>query len=162
MHGLRSSLPRDHYFTALSWIDDAKLAVVWMRREQNYSVVSLCSSERNWDCEKVTRSLVYCLRHISLLMQRSRLAARTSQEQVGSSLESPSTLPIFPSFPSATLRSCPRLLPLRAITTSRAKSARAGQTPQRRRITVRRSTRARNNASASTSSPQSRRLRLGK
>ncbi|RWS30556.1 prolyl endopeptidase FAP-like protein, partial [Leptotrombidium deliense] len=43
---------RDHYFTALSWIDTEKIAVVWMKREQNYSVVSLCNSEKGWVCEK--------------------------------------------------------------------------------------------------------------
>ncbi|RWS16469.1 prolyl endopeptidase FAP-like protein [Dinothrombium tinctorium] len=48
---------RDHYFTALSWIDKEKLAIVWMSREQNYSVVSLCSAEKNWICEKVPSHL---------------------------------------------------------------------------------------------------------
>ncbi|KAI1291876.1 Inactive dipeptidyl peptidase 10 [Halotydeus destructor] len=43
---------RDHYFAALSWMARTSLAVVWMRREQNYSVVSLCSSDRSWACEK--------------------------------------------------------------------------------------------------------------
>ncbi|XP_074594854.1 inactive dipeptidyl peptidase 10-like isoform X2 [Brevipalpus obovatus] len=45
-------LERDHYLTALSWIDDERLAAVWMRREQNYSVVSLCTAYNNWMCSK--------------------------------------------------------------------------------------------------------------
>ncbi|XP_015790556.1 inactive dipeptidyl peptidase 10-like [Tetranychus urticae] len=45
-------LEREYYFTALSWIDNQRLALIWMRREQNYSVVSLCSAQSDWICSK--------------------------------------------------------------------------------------------------------------
>ncbi|UYV66489.1 hypothetical protein LAZ67_4001855, partial [Cordylochernes scorpioides] len=43
----------DVYFTSVRWIDDDKLAVVWMRRNQNSSCLSFCSVNSNWVCEKV-------------------------------------------------------------------------------------------------------------
>ena len=49
---------RDHYFTAFSWIDEEKAAAIWMRREQNYSVLSLCSQDKAWQCERVS---LYCI-----------------------------------------------------------------------------------------------------
>jgi hypothetical protein len=44
---------RDHYLTAVSWIDDQSLVTVWMEREQNYAVISICSESNDWTCEKV-------------------------------------------------------------------------------------------------------------
>jgi hypothetical protein len=44
---------RDHYLTAVSWIDDERLATVWMQREQNYAVISICRESNDWTCEKV-------------------------------------------------------------------------------------------------------------
>ncbi|XP_045111880.1 inactive dipeptidyl peptidase 10-like isoform X1 [Portunus trituberculatus] len=33
----------DHYFTALSWVDNEEVSVVWMNRAQNISVITICS-----------------------------------------------------------------------------------------------------------------------
>lgn len=44
---------RDHYLTAVSWIDDQSLVTIWMHREQNYAVISICRESNDWTCEKV-------------------------------------------------------------------------------------------------------------
>ncbi|XP_050712996.1 inactive dipeptidyl peptidase 10-like isoform X2 [Eriocheir sinensis] len=33
---------QDHYFTALTWVDNSAVSVVWMNRAQNTSVITLC------------------------------------------------------------------------------------------------------------------------
>ncbi|XP_071039805.1 inactive dipeptidyl peptidase 10-like [Parasteatoda tepidariorum] len=39
----------DHYFTSVQWIDSQSLAVIWLARSQNFSVVTQCSAEL-WYC----------------------------------------------------------------------------------------------------------------
>lgn len=34
---------RDLYFTTVSWIDENNVMITWLKREQNYSSVSVCS-----------------------------------------------------------------------------------------------------------------------
>ncbi|CAG2167256.1 unnamed protein product [Oppiella nova] len=44
----------DHYITApVVWITKTSIAVVWSRRSQNYTVVSICKEETNWVCNKL-------------------------------------------------------------------------------------------------------------
>ncbi len=44
----------DHYITApLVWITKSSVAVVWSRRSQNFTVVSICKEEKDWICEKI-------------------------------------------------------------------------------------------------------------
>lgn len=78
-------LGRDHYFTSLSWIDQDRVAVVWMRREQNYSVVSLCFAEKNWACEKVSTSFESSRlsRLYQLALTRVNCAALGRETRVG-------------------------------------------------------------------------------
>ncbi|KAG1652987.1 Inactive dipeptidyl peptidase 10 [Nymphon striatum] len=45
-----SIIDRDHYFTRASWINDDSLSVIWMRRSQNFSVVSTCKDSSRWSC----------------------------------------------------------------------------------------------------------------
>ncbi|XP_054168266.1 dipeptidyl peptidase 4-like isoform X2 [Oppia nitens] len=41
----------DYYFTSISWIDNQKLSVTWLKRVQNYAIVSIClNNQRNWIC----------------------------------------------------------------------------------------------------------------
>ncbi|XP_067000020.2 inactive dipeptidyl peptidase 10 [Anabrus simplex] len=40
----------DHYFTAVTWAPNQQVAVVWMNRRQNVSVISLCRGSV-WTCE---------------------------------------------------------------------------------------------------------------
>ncbi|XP_022237849.1 prolyl endopeptidase FAP-like [Limulus polyphemus] len=42
----------EHYFTQVTWIDSTRLAVVWLRRSQNYSVISICEEDKGWQCTK--------------------------------------------------------------------------------------------------------------
>ncbi|XP_059485201.1 inactive dipeptidyl peptidase 10-like isoform X3 [Neocloeon triangulifer] len=41
---------QEHYFTAVAWAGARQVAVVWMNRRQNMSVVSICSAP-SWQCE---------------------------------------------------------------------------------------------------------------
>ncbi|XP_076369870.1 prolyl endopeptidase FAP-like [Tachypleus tridentatus] len=41
---------REHYFTHLTWIDQTRLSVVWLRRTQNLSVISICHEWNGWAC----------------------------------------------------------------------------------------------------------------
>ncbi|XP_022252543.1 prolyl endopeptidase FAP-like, partial [Limulus polyphemus] len=41
---------REHYFTHVTWIDQTRLSVVWLRRTQNLSVVSICHERNGWAC----------------------------------------------------------------------------------------------------------------
>lgn len=43
----------DHYITAVTWIDSSTLSVSWMNRAQNVTILSKCSEEIDWMCEKV-------------------------------------------------------------------------------------------------------------
>ncbi|XP_055931792.1 inactive dipeptidyl peptidase 10-like isoform X2 [Argiope bruennichi] len=40
---------QDHYFTSVQWIDNQSLAVIWLARSQNFSVVTQCTGEL-WYC----------------------------------------------------------------------------------------------------------------
>ncbi|XP_076329096.1 dipeptidyl peptidase 4-like isoform X2 [Tachypleus tridentatus] len=42
---------REHYFTQVKWIDRSRIAVVWLRRSQNFSTVSICHERNGWACE---------------------------------------------------------------------------------------------------------------
>ncbi|CAG2115311.1 unnamed protein product, partial [Medioppia subpectinata] len=44
----------DHYITApLVWISRSSVAVIWSRRSQNHTVISVCKEENNWMCNKL-------------------------------------------------------------------------------------------------------------
>ena len=51
-------LNRDYYFTAVSWVRSDAIAVIWMNRAQNISLVTECN-QPTWICKKV--SFVYHL-----------------------------------------------------------------------------------------------------
>ncbi|GFX28263.1 dipeptidyl aminopeptidase-like protein 6, partial [Trichonephila clavipes] len=40
----------DYYFTSVQWINTRSMAVIWMARSQNYSVVTQCTSNL-WYCQ---------------------------------------------------------------------------------------------------------------
>ncbi|XP_076368716.1 A-type potassium channel modulatory protein DPP6-like isoform X2 [Tachypleus tridentatus] len=42
----------EHYLIQVTWIDTTRLAVVWLRRSQNYSVISICEEDKGWQCTK--------------------------------------------------------------------------------------------------------------
>ncbi|XP_076344398.1 dipeptidyl peptidase 4-like isoform X2 [Tachypleus tridentatus] len=42
---------REHYFTQVTWIDRTRLAIIWLRRTQNFSVVSVCHERNGWACD---------------------------------------------------------------------------------------------------------------
>jgi Dipeptidyl peptidase IV (DPP IV) N-terminal region len=44
---------REHYFTAVTWANPRQVAVVWMNRRQNLSIISVCT-EPDWQCEDVS------------------------------------------------------------------------------------------------------------
>ncbi|XP_015786539.1 inactive dipeptidyl peptidase 10 [Tetranychus urticae] len=41
----------EYYIKTVNWIGANKIAVVWLKRPQNYSVVTLCEEETDWHCE---------------------------------------------------------------------------------------------------------------
>ncbi|XP_065353279.1 inactive dipeptidyl peptidase 10-like isoform X2 [Cloeon dipterum] len=41
---------QEHYFTAVTWASPRQVAVIWMNRRQNLSIISICS-EPSWECE---------------------------------------------------------------------------------------------------------------
>ena len=43
----------DHYITSVTWIDSSTLSISWMNRAQNVTILSKCSEEIDWMCEKV-------------------------------------------------------------------------------------------------------------
>ncbi|XP_054168267.1 dipeptidyl aminopeptidase-like protein 6 [Oppia nitens] len=44
----------DYYMTApIAWITKTSIAVIWSRRTQNYTIVSICKEENNWVCNKI-------------------------------------------------------------------------------------------------------------
>lgn len=45
---------RDHYFSSASWVSATEIAVVWLNRPQNISVVSICRSPQ-FACIEVSR-----------------------------------------------------------------------------------------------------------
>ncbi|CAG2178670.1 unnamed protein product, partial [Oppiella nova] len=42
----------DHYLTSVSWIDSQSLTTVWMRRQQNCSLINICYENSDWICRK--------------------------------------------------------------------------------------------------------------
>lgn len=46
---------RDHYFSSASWVSATEIAVVWLNRPQNISVVSVCRSPQ-FACIEVSRN----------------------------------------------------------------------------------------------------------
>ena len=45
---------RDYYFTAVSWVRSDAVAVIWMNRAQNISLVTECSPP-TWICRIVSK-----------------------------------------------------------------------------------------------------------
>lgn len=43
---------REYYLHSVAWVDNHRLLVTWSSRNQNFSVVSLCSADRKWDCDR--------------------------------------------------------------------------------------------------------------
>lgn len=49
----------DHYITAFPvWINKSSVAVVWSRRSQNHTVISICKEEDNWVCKKLIEEVL--------------------------------------------------------------------------------------------------------
>lgn len=44
---------REFYFTAVTWVSQTEISVVWMNRAQNYSLVSICKNPL-WMCQEVS------------------------------------------------------------------------------------------------------------
>lgn len=44
---------RDYYITAVKWISNERITVVWSKRTFNYTIVSICEKDRDWQCEKI-------------------------------------------------------------------------------------------------------------
>ena len=49
----RPSIFRDYYFTAVSWVRSDAVAVIWMNRAQNISLVTECN-QPTWICRVVS------------------------------------------------------------------------------------------------------------
>ncbi|XP_046386963.1 inactive dipeptidyl peptidase 10-like isoform X2 [Ischnura elegans] len=41
---------QDHYFTAVTWISNRQVSVIWMNRRQNVSIISVCKGPL-WNCD---------------------------------------------------------------------------------------------------------------
>ncbi|KDR11620.1 Inactive dipeptidyl peptidase 10, partial [Zootermopsis nevadensis] len=48
---------QDHYFTAVTWLAHHQVAVIWMNRVQNMSIISLCRGP-TWNCDTVSPVLL--------------------------------------------------------------------------------------------------------
>lgn len=48
---------REFYLTSAGWVAEGnrQVSTVYMMRSQNYSVVSTCFADHNWECLEVTR-----------------------------------------------------------------------------------------------------------
>uniref|UniRef100_A0A1W7RAN4 Venom dipeptidyl peptidase 4 n=1 Tax=Hadrurus spadix TaxID=141984 RepID=A0A1W7RAN4_9SCOR len=43
----------EYYITAVKWIDSSRLSIIWLKRMQNSSIVTVCRHKSNiWNCEK--------------------------------------------------------------------------------------------------------------
>jgi len=49
----REILSQDFYLLDVTWVNEATLSVLWSRRTHNKTVLSLCSEEHGWTCEKL-------------------------------------------------------------------------------------------------------------
>ena len=46
----------EHIYTAVTWISENTLSVIWVNRVQNESSVSSCTEKsENWECISITR-----------------------------------------------------------------------------------------------------------
>lgn len=48
----KSLRTHEYYVTSVSWLDNRRMLVIWTTRAQNVSVISICSSEKRWECEQ--------------------------------------------------------------------------------------------------------------
>lgn len=44
----------EYYFTAVTWVSVTEVSVVWMNRQQNLSLVTVCKSPM-WYCQEVNK-----------------------------------------------------------------------------------------------------------
>lgn len=51
LHPPREYADKDYYVTSVQWIDSNQIAVTWLQRLQNSSVISICRGN-GWKCEK--------------------------------------------------------------------------------------------------------------
>lgn len=56
-HNIKLKLPIDlstqqHYINRIRWLNNDKLALIWLNRNQNESYIVICSRDNNWECEK--------------------------------------------------------------------------------------------------------------
>nr|XP_042895921.1 prolyl endopeptidase FAP isoform X6 [Parasteatoda tepidariorum] len=42
----------DYYFTGLQWASDTSVSIVWLKRPQNSSMISICDENNAWECKK--------------------------------------------------------------------------------------------------------------
>ncbi|XP_023219144.1 dipeptidyl peptidase 4-like [Centruroides sculpturatus] len=52
IHPPREYADKDYYVTSVQWIDSNQLAIVWLQRLQNSSIISICYGDKGWKCEK--------------------------------------------------------------------------------------------------------------
>lgn len=45
---------QDHYFTAVRWVDNGRISVIWMNRAQNVSIITICKASL-WYCNESQR-----------------------------------------------------------------------------------------------------------
>lgn len=49
---------RDHYLSVVTWVTDERISLQWLRRIQNFSVLTVCdynSAAGNWSCPRVRK-----------------------------------------------------------------------------------------------------------
>lgn len=49
---------RDHYLSVVTWVTDERICLQWLRRIQNFSVLTICDFESatgNWTCPQVRK-----------------------------------------------------------------------------------------------------------
>ncbi|XP_067139148.1 inactive dipeptidyl peptidase 10-like isoform X2 [Centruroides vittatus] len=52
VHPPREYADKDYYVTSVQWIDSNQLAIVWLQRLQNSSIISICYGDKGWKCVK--------------------------------------------------------------------------------------------------------------
>jgi hypothetical protein len=51
-------LKRDHYFTAVTWLVHHQVAVIWMNRVQNISIIAVCQGP-TWNGDLVSTMVFF-------------------------------------------------------------------------------------------------------
>lgn len=54
-------LHSNYYFTSVSWINESDLAIIWLNRAQNHSIISICKEQNNYECMNVSLFSMFCM-----------------------------------------------------------------------------------------------------